>query len=250
MTTGKPAETAPVPRRRRRNGVGTRPALPVAVRAPLAVIAAVAALLCASLAIVFAGDATADRVDGRVGGAVDAVMPGSGSAVHAIDAVGQPTGALLSVGVLASVCWGLGRVRLALAAIIGMALAAAVALLVKPAVGRTIHGGFLSYPSGHTATATVLALVAMLLLVDLLKLGRLAGVLLIVSGTGVAAVIMASDQIASGAHYPTDTLGGLCVGAVAVPAAAHAVDRLADRAAGRCYRDREEARHVTEEHRT
>lgn len=126
----------------------------------------------------------------------------------------------------------MGRRRLTVVAVVGVGSTAVVATGLKAVVGRTINGGYLAYPSGHTAAATVFALVVMLLLVDLLEAGRLPGVLLILSGTGVGAAAMAWAQVALGAHYPTDTLGGFCTAMVILPATAHLVDRLADRRAG------------------
>lgn len=142
--------------------------------------------------------------------------------------MGDPLQVVVLTGLLAAVCLTLRRWRLAVVAVAGMGVAAVVATAIKPVVGRTIHGGFLAYPSGHTAAATVLAIVLMLLLVDLLGTGRLPGMLLILAGAGVAGAGAALSQIVLDVHYPTDTVGGFCVALVVVPATAYLVDRLAD----------------------
>jgi membrane-associated phospholipid phosphatase len=105
----------------------------------------------------------------------------------------------------------------------------AVTTVVKPIVGRTIHGEFLSYPSGHTALATALALVIGLVVADRLGLGRVAAVVLVVGLALVAGVAMGWAEVALGAHYPTDAVGGFCAALAAVPATAWLVDRVAER---------------------
>lgn len=49
----------------------------------------------------------------------------------------------------------------------------------------------------------------------------------------VAGAAMGWAQVALGAHYPTDALGGWCTALAVTPAAARLVDRLVDRPADR-----------------
>ena len=136
-----------------------------------------------------------------------ALWPEPGLGALVIDFIGEPLGVVMCTGLLAMICVGLGRWRLAIV-VVGLGMTGVVTAMLKPVVGRTIHEGFLAYPSGHTATATVFALVVMLLFIDLLDAGTRSGVLLILSGAGAGAATMALSQIALGAHYPTDTIGG------------------------------------------
>jgi undecaprenyl-diphosphatase len=49
----------------------------------------------------------------------------------------------------------------------------------------------------------------------------------------VAGAAMGWAQVALGAHYPTDALGGWCTALAVTPPAARVVDLLADRLTGR-----------------
>jgi membrane-associated phospholipid phosphatase len=107
------------------------------------------------------------------------------------------------------VCMAVGRWRLALLTVTGQALIGSTTNLVKPLFDRTIHGPFLSYPSGHTAGATAFGLVVGLLVADLAHRRRPVAavtVLGIACGAGVAA---AWAQTVLTAHYATDTIGGM-----------------------------------------
>lgn len=214
-------------------GTATRrsrhPSLPPDLRLPLALVSAVATVVVVVLALWLAGDSTAGPLDRW---AVLRSPPSSAQydTLLLIDYVGEPVGAATLVGLLALLCLALGRRRLALVAVLGLAAAALVVTTLKPLVGRTIHGDNLAFPSGHTATATVLGLVVMLLIVDLVRPGRWIALLLVLTGPLVAATTMAVAQIALGAHYPTDTVGGFCCVMALVPLLAWSVDALPARA--------------------
>ncbi|MCA1677244.1 MAG: phosphatase PAP2 family protein [Actinobacteria bacterium] len=202
------------------------PALPAPLGGPLVLVAILAALVFTVFATRYADEVAAGRLDTWAQTAVEGLLPEPGRGPLLIDFVGEPLSMIVLVGLLVAVCLAVGRRRLAVVAVAGLGVTGVVTTVLKPVVGRTIHGGFLSYPSGHTAAATALALVVMLLVVDLLGAGRLPGVLLILSGAGVTGGVMALSQVALGAHYPTDTIGGLCAAVVVVPAMAYLVDRF------------------------
>lgn len=136
-------------------------------------------------------------------------------------------------------CLLLRRPRAAVLVVAGAGTTVVTTTLLKSLVGRTIHGDDnLSYPSGHTAFLTALALVVALLATGRLGLGRRAGVLLVLAAALVAGAAMGWAQVALGAHYPTDVLGGWCTALAVTPATAWLVDRTADRMADAGRRDR------------
>lgn len=208
------------------------PALPSPLRRPIGAVAVLAALVVAVLAVLYSGDAAPGRVDQWIQSAVQDWLPPAVTVALLIDFVGEPLGAAVLLTLLAAACLVLGRRRLAVVAVAGLGSAGVVTTVLKPAVGRTINGDYLAYPSGHTAAATALALVLALLAVDLLRTGRLVSVLLVLASAGAAGAAMAWSQVALGAHYPTDTVGGFCSALAAVSATAWLVDRIADRGCG------------------
>lgn len=202
------------------------PALPPALRRPLLLVAVAAVAVAGLLAARYAGASSAggtdrwlqDRLIGRPSWAnLPAVL---------VDFVAEPVGAALSLAVLGGCCLLLRRPRLAVLAVVGPLLSGAITTALKAPVGRTINGGYLAYPSGHTAVATALALVLALLLVSLWRLRPWVALALVLAGAGVGGVAMAWAQVYLIAHYPTDTLGGFCTALVVVPATAALIDRV------------------------
>lgn len=202
------------------------PALAPPLRRPMGVVAVLSGLVVAVLAIRYAGEAAASPLDLRAQLAVATLLPEAGTGALLIDFVGDPRATAVLAALLAVACLALGR---RLVAVVGPTLTGVATTVLKPVIGRTINGGFLSYPSGHTAAATALALVVTLLAVDLLRAVRLSGVLLILAGAGTAGALMAWSQVALNAHYPTDAIGGFCAAMALVPGTALLVDRLAGR---------------------
>jgi len=204
--------------------------LPPSLRAWLGPIAALAALVVVVLGVLYAGDSEPGTVDARIAAAVDGVGPPWRHVALATDFLGEPGGAATLVVATVTACLLLRRPRAAVLVVAGTGLTVGTATLLKHLVGRTIHGdGNLSYPSGHTAFATALALVVALLATGRLGLGRTAGTSLVLAAALVAGAAMGWAQVALGAHYPTDVLGGWCTALAVVPATAWLVDRMADR---------------------
>ncbi|MFD8569357.1 phosphatase PAP2 family protein [Streptomyces sp. NPDC059639] len=151
----------------------------------------------------------------------------------ALDFLGEPAGSVALVTLLVAGCLLLRRPRAAVLVAAGPVVSVVATTLIKPVVGRTIHGpGNLSYPSGHTAFATSLAIALALLAAGLFRLGRTAGFALVLGVALAGGAAMGWAQVALGAHYPTDVLGGWCTALVLVPATAWLVDRTAGRMCG------------------
>ncbi|MFE6774541.1 phosphatase PAP2 family protein [Streptomyces sp. NPDC057702] len=219
-----------------RQGVpAPRPApavLPVALRGWLGLVAALAALVVGGLGVGYAGDGEPGGADARSWVAAEDGSPWRSLAL-ATDFWGEPVGAATLVAVVVAGCLLLRRPRAVVFVVAGTGLPVGVTMLLKPLVGRTIHDGSLSYPSGHTAFLTALALAVALLVAGRLDLGRAAGASLTFTVALVAGAAMAWAQVALDAHYPTDTLGGWCTALAVVPATGWLVDRTADRATRR-----------------
>lgn len=208
-----------------------RPAasLPPALHAWLGLASGLAALVVGGLGVLYAGDSEPGSVDAWVWAVVHGVgEPWRGVAL-AVDFLGEPVGAAALVVAAVAGCLLLRSPRAAVLVVVGTGVAVGVTKLVKPLVGRTIHDGHLSYPSGHTAFLAALALVVALLGAGRLGLGRAAGTSLVLASGLVAGGVMGWAQVALGAHYPTDALGGWCTALAVVPATAWLVDRATGR---------------------
>jgi undecaprenyl-diphosphatase len=195
------------------------------LRRPVAAAAAVAALLLAALAVRYAGTSAAGRVDIHVDEVVDPVGSAHRWLVAHTMIFGSPRFVVLAAVVLAAVCLGLGRRRLAVLAIAGPGLTGVATTLLKPALGRTLDGLF-AFPSGHTGGATSLGLVLALLVISLVHPGRVGGLTLLAMGALAAGGAVGTAMVAGNAHYPTDTIGGFCTAVVVVLGTALVLDRL------------------------
>ncbi|RVU15019.1 phosphatase PAP2 family protein [Streptomyces antnestii] len=204
--------------------------LPPSLRPRLVLIAALAALIVVALGVLYAGHGRPGTVDRWIiPPTADSVRPPWRRVALAMDFLGEPAGATMLVGAIMTGCLLLRRPRAAAFVVAGLGVAVGTATLLKSLVGRTIHGdGNLSYPSGHTAFATALALVMALFVTGRFGLGRTAGTLLVLAAALVAGAAMGWAEVALGAHYPTDALGGWCTALAVIPPTAWLVDRMVD----------------------
>ncbi|MEU8977092.1 phosphatase PAP2 family protein [Streptomyces sp. NPDC058246] len=213
--------------------------LPPSLRVWLGLIAALAALAVIVLGVLYAGHDEPGTVDRWIiQPTADSVRPPWRNVALAMDFWGEPAGAATLVAAAVAGCLLFRRPRAAVLIVAGIGTAVATTTLLKSLVGRTIHGDNLSYPSGHTAFATALALMVALLATGRLGLGRTAGTLLVLAAALVAGAAMGWAQVSLGAHYPTDVLGGWCTALAVIPATAWLIDRVADRLADAGRRER------------
>ncbi|GGP96221.1 phosphatase PAP2 family protein [Streptomyces pseudogriseolus] len=202
--------------------------LPVKLRGCLAVVTVLAALVVVVLGVRYAGDAGPGRADARIGQAAYGVGAPWWHIASATDFLGDPAGALLLLTAGVVGCLRARRPRAAVLLLAGPGLAVGATRLLKPLAARTINGDDnLAFPSGHTAFLTAFALALALLAAGRLGLGPASGTALALGAASAAGALMGWAQVATGAHYPTDTVGGWCTALAVVPAAAWAVDRAA-----------------------
>ncbi|OLF15801.1 hypothetical protein BU204_20065 [Actinophytocola xanthii] len=209
------------------------PALPTAVRTPLAVAAVCGAVALVVLGVLFAGQTSGTAFDAWIRSPLMELHAPWRQIALVVDYTAEPVGGALVLGTLTLVFLRLGHRRAALLTVLGTGTSIAITTGLKPVVGRDINNGFFAFPSGHTATATAFALVAMLVLVQRRRLRATPATALVAAVTLTAAVVMAFAQVLLNAHYPTDTIGGFATAVAVVPAVGHAIDRVADRAQGR-----------------
>jgi undecaprenyl-diphosphatase len=196
--------------------------LPPRVAPPLAVASVLSAIALVVLGFVFAGESVGAAADVGIRADLRALGSPWRQIALVIDWTGEPVGAAVVLATFIAVFLRMGNRRAALLAGAGPAVAVIVTTAMKPLVDRTINDGFLSYPSGHTASATSAnAVVALLACGASLWLTAVVAV--------AAALAMAWAQVLLNAHYPTDTLGGFCAAVAVVPLVAWTIDRVAER---------------------
>lgn len=202
--------------------------VPEPLRRPVAVVVASAAAAFAVLAVRYAGTSTASGVDARVDAVVDPLGGAHRWLVQHAVMLGSPPSVVFLAFVLSATCLLLGRHRLAVLAVVGPGLTGVCTTLLKPALGRTIDGGF-AFPSGHTGGATSLGLVTALLLISLLRPGRGGALAILAAGAVMIGGGVGAAMVAANLHYPTDTLGGFCTAVVVVCGVALVLDRVCPR---------------------
>ena len=207
-----------------------RPILPQALRGRVAIVAVLATLVVVTLALTSAGDDAPASFDRTVQPELESWTPANSAWVRTVDFAGGPVGLPVLVALLVGVSLSLRRPRMAVLVVLGTGLSVSVTSALKPLVGRTIdgtHGVYLSYPSGHTASATALAMIAALLVWH--RLSRAAALALLYGLALAAGAAAAWVQTGLVNHYPSDTVGGWCTALAVVPATAWLVDHVATR---------------------
>jgi len=197
-------------------------ALPERARKPLFFAAILGALTVVVLGILFAHETVGTAADVAIRESLQKLYSPWRQIALVIDYTAEPVGAVIMFTTLVLVFRKLGHHRAAFLVLAGPGLAIVITTGLKPLVGRDINNGFLAFPSGHTATATAVTLVAMLVVVERTKV-HVAWVFVAATAAGLA---MAWAQVLLNAHYPTDTLGGYATAFAAVPTAGWVIDRF------------------------
>ncbi|NYJ06289.1 phosphatase PAP2 family protein [Petropleomorpha daqingensis] len=198
--------------------------LPPQLRRPALVVLVLCAALVTALGVRYHDDARAGRLDARVyselsdaTGAYHQLLGGLATAVPVL-----VTAVAL---VLAALCAAARRWRAAALAIAAPGLTTLVVESAKHVVDRTIHGG-LAYPSGHTAGAASVLVVAGLLVLSRRRgqvvAAAVALFLTALAGAGVVGLVMVSIH----AHYATDTVAGFGTAVVVTLGLAFGLDAL------------------------
>lgn len=204
--------------------------VPSAMRRPLLVAVALAAVVFTALAVRYAGTSGPGALDARVQALVVPIARAHHRIAHFTADLGSPVAVITFALVLAALCYRLDRRRLAVLAIVGPGITGVLTTGLKPVLGRTIGDGF-AYPSGHTGGATALGLVAALLVVGLLVAKRGASLTIVAASGVLCGGVVGGAMVAIGAHYPTDVVGGFCTAVAVVCGVALALDHVAERRA-------------------
>ncbi|MFB7513293.1 phosphatase PAP2 family protein [Streptomyces sp. NPDC056144] len=177
------------------------------------------------MALRYGGTGEPGRVDARIQGVVAGLPSSWWPIATALDALGERKGAAILVFSVVALCLLLRRPRAAVLVVAACGASVAATTLLKPLVGRTIHGGSLAYPSGHTAFLTAFILVVALLVTGRLGLVGPGGAVLVLLASLVAGAAMGWAQVATNSHYPTDTIGGYFTAVAVATTTAWLVDR-------------------------
>jgi membrane-associated phospholipid phosphatase len=200
-----------------------RPILLPALRRPVAVVAVVAALVVVALGVIYGGTSRGGTFDRWLQPWLDRTTAAWHPVALTVDFLGEPVGLAALVTALVGVSLMLNRPRMVVLVLVGTGLSITATTVIKQFAGRTIHETFLSYPSGHTASATAMAMAAVMLVWH--RLRPVLAFLLLMGVALVAGAAAAWAQAGLVAHYPTDTIGGWCTALAIVPATAWGIDR-------------------------
>lgn len=207
----------------------TPPLVPVRLRRPALFVALAGWLVAVLLGVLYANGRKADWFDRVLTHGLHEHVAAKGSVMAQV-LVSPTTPALIYLVIAAMVVFGLVRRRWELAAL--AALAPGFCVLVtevvfKPLVNRQ-HGGYLSYPSGHTVSSVSAFAVAVLAVTAGWSTRRR---LLAWAAWLLVVVWLAAGLVAMDYHYPTDTIGGFCIALGVVLPGAVLVDVLSSRRA-------------------
>jgi len=206
-------------------GPAAGPLLPPGTHRRAALLAAGCVVVTAGLAVAFGHQARADRLDAIVDARIQSALGGYQGPLHLLTRLGGLFSVAELTAALVLACLVTRRWRGAVLA--GLPVPAAVALtefVLKPLVGRSIHG-YPSFPSGHATAMFALAATCAVLLANPPRpwLSRAVRMLLVAGAVLVAAAVPVA-MVALGFHYFTDIVAGTAVGIGTVLLAALLID--------------------------
>jgi undecaprenyl-diphosphatase len=193
------------------------------MRLPAVVVATSAWGIAVVVGVLVAGQRHADPIDRTLIDQVHAVV-GNGAGLAVFLLVPTDTDVIgAAIALLAGVALCRRRWDVALLAVATpVACVAITELALKPLFGRRLYGLF-SYPSGHAVASIAVYTVAILAFAS--AASRLRRCFAIVGWIVLVTVVM-TGLVGMNCHYPTDTVGGVCVAVGVVLPCAIATDAL------------------------
>lgn len=193
--------------------LAARPLLAPGMRRPAALLAAGCVVVTAWLSLAFAHQGHPGRLDAAADARIQSALSSYQGPLHLLSRLGG----LLSVAeltvALVLACLVTRRWRGAVLAALAVPVAMTLTeFVLKPLVGRSIHG-YDSFPSGHATAMFALATICAVLLANPRRprLPR-AAALLLVAGAVLVAIAVPVAMVALGYHYFTDIVAGTAVG--------------------------------------
>jgi membrane-associated phospholipid phosphatase len=206
-----------------------RPLLSRAFRLSAGILAAACAAVTAVLGALVAHQTRAGWLDRGIDSQIRAGLGGHPAVLTLVADLGSPLSVTLAAVATFAACLWTRRWRAALLVAVAVPAASLTELGLKPLVDRTAFG-WTSYPSGHTIGAFSLAVTFAVLLIGPLHPPLPGAVRVLLAAIALAlACAVAVAQVARGAHYFTDTLGGAAVAAATVLLTALIIDVFAER---------------------
>jgi undecaprenyl-diphosphatase len=142
--------------------------------------------------------------------------------------IGEPVVVVVLALATAVLAAWYGRRRLAALAVLGPGLTGIATTALKPIIDRTIGpADELSFPSGHTAGAAALGLVAALAICAVARPRPRTTLALLATLPLGPAALAGTGMVLLGAHYPTDVIGGFATAVAIVLGCALVLDAAA-----------------------
>ena len=212
-----------------------RPLLPVHLRRAAVVVILLAILVLAMLALRYAHQEAAGRLDRTLDIYIRTHLLQEQSLTRALISLADPAHAAILVTALAGAA-ALARRWSGVMLLLGGPLTAVMIseVILKPLIGR-LRYGHLTFPSGHTTAMAAIATATAILLIGAqwprgIALRLYASLAAIVVAASVAIALVAQHV-----HYATDTVAGCCVAVAVVLTMALGLDFFAPRMRSRYW---------------